>query len=77
VGSIPTPGTIYESPSCTVQEKRKGRGTRAGGWGRGEEPNPGPTMTGERSHSEVPPWTFPVTADCSYIVEVETGNNGG
>ena len=24
--------------------RRKGRGTRAGGWGRGEEPGPGPTL---------------------------------
>jgi len=27
---------------------RKGRETRAGGWGRGEEPDPGPTMAQEQ-----------------------------
>ena len=32
-----------------AQQVERGRGTRAGGWGRGEEPGPGPTMREARS----------------------------
>ena len=42
VGSKPTPGT-KKARSISAGFPDKGRRTRAGGWGRGEEPNPGPT----------------------------------
>ena len=48
VGSKPTPGTEETRSNAAGFLMRKGRETRAGGWGRGEEPDPGPTMAQEQ-----------------------------
>jgi len=65
VGSNPTPGTggccvsTFHLPVLILSARvgQKGRGTRAGGWGRGEEPGPGPTTNEAGSFSK--DTTFP------------------
>lgn len=52
-GQLEPVGGVPHQMSVSIEGLRleRGRGTRAGGWGRGEEPGPGPTVRDGRSTS--------------------------